>query len=142
MIAQASCARSESSVTARLRQSAPAMISQGFGRLRLRLRLRYSSWDAGTAAVKAGTGGTGHGCYREKWLRASLGGQGTATAELLTQGTAGRGRMQSGILANPLPCLYRANRGIRKVISAPFRYSQQIWPFWLSCSTKKCEVSH
>ena len=73
MMAQASCARSESSVTARLRQSAPVVISQGFGRLGLRLRLRYSSWDAGTAAVKAGTGGTGHGCCREKWLRASLG---------------------------------------------------------------------
>ena len=73
MMAQASCARSESSVTARLRQSAPAVISQGFGRLRLRLRLRYSGWDAGTATVKAGTGGTGHGCCRRKWLRASLG---------------------------------------------------------------------
>ena len=72
MMAQALCARSESSVTARLRQSAPAVISQGSGRLRLRLRLRYSGWDAGTAAVKAGTGGTGHGCCRGIWLRASL----------------------------------------------------------------------
>ena len=69
MMAQASCARGEGSVTALLRQSAPAVISQGFGRL----RLRYSGWNAGTAAVKAGTGGTGHGCCRKKWLRASLG---------------------------------------------------------------------
>ena len=73
MMAQASCAHGEGPVTARLRQSAPAVISQGFGKLRLRLRLRYSGWNAGTAAVKAGTGGTGHGCYRRKWLRASLG---------------------------------------------------------------------
>ena len=39
-------------------------LSQGYGKLRLRLSQRYSSWDAGTAAVKAGTGGTGHGCCR------------------------------------------------------------------------------
>ena len=55
MMAQASCARGEGSVTARLRQSAPAVISQGFGRLKLRLRLRYSGWNAGKAVVKAGT---------------------------------------------------------------------------------------
>ena len=31
---------------------------------------------AGTAAVKACTGGAGHGCGRGRWLKASLGGGG------------------------------------------------------------------
>ena len=41
--------------------------------------------------AKAGTGGTGHGLLQKKMAQGFAGGQGTATEELLTQGTAGEG---------------------------------------------------
>ena len=53
--------------------------------------------------------GSGHGCGR------------TAGS-----GHGWEGENVNGILANPLPCLYRANMGSRRVISAPFRWSSEI----------------
>ena len=50
-MAQTQCACGEGLVTARLRQPPSAVISQGSGMLRLRLKLRYNGWDAGTAAA-------------------------------------------------------------------------------------------
>ena len=120
-------------------------LTHGSGRMNVEARLLLGFDDAQS---DSGHGKGWHWWYWSRLLQKKMaqgfaGGQGTATAELLTQGTAGRGRMQSGILANPLPCLYRANMGSRKVISAPFRYSQRIWPFWPSCSTKKnCELNY
>ena len=82
---------------------------------------------------------------QRKMAQGFTGGQSTAAAGLLVQGTTALGasghegerRMQSVFLAKPPPGLYRATLSSRRVFAVPFRYSQRIWPFWPSCSTKK-----
>ena len=52
----------------------------------------------------------------------------------LKQGFAGssghgwEGENVNGILANPLPCLYRNSMGSQRVFSAPFHWSSEIGP--------------
>ena len=82
MMAQASCARGEGSVSGTIGWDAGALGTNTQGR-NWRLSLSdHKPWQwqwveketgAGTVAVKAGTGGAGHGCGRGRWLRASLG---------------------------------------------------------------------
>ena len=58
---------------------------------------------AGTATVKACTGGAGHGCGRGRWLRASLWGQGTAATGLELRARLGGGECKVAFWLTPSP---------------------------------------
>ena len=76
------------------------MISQGSEKLRLRLRLKYSGWDAGTAAVMAGQLDDRR---RQCWDAGTAAAEENGSTAVGCRARKGRGRMRSGLLANPSP---------------------------------------
>ena len=98
----------------------PVVISQGSGRLSLRLSQRYSGWDA-EALVTAAELDSGDGGYDSRWE---------------TQGYVGRWKCEVVIWLT-LPCLYRLVMAAEESFLRLFATPSEFGPFGLPVVPKK-----